>query len=502
MNAKSRVLRLASAFVLLASVIMASMPIDAQVSPTEHVYYGYVPPSTDIAAGETAESNRPAPGEVDEIIRGTVTNYTVPSGVAILDIAGLVDGTTIEIWDIYANQRIHSATVNRLEKKFFYIPFGTFFKIIASNRIAALLNGGSSVFEPEGWDGGISTFYPAVTGGFRGKEFIFNAAPGTHPYGYSMDVVGYNFYLFALQEADWSLSDAADVWSTSDHLGQRRIRTIILQSRKHHLEYHNGAGHDVVYRLTTSGDAEVLSCATGGYIVVPAITGGYIGRLFYAPVTATWGLASEHAATFIVVPLEEGQVTIYDRDLKVVATRSFTASDVEDRNYWYHSLGLGRFDLIVESTGDVAFMVGETEGMAEIGYLGDDIAFIGSKPGQEIRFYAPTMAVVFAPEPLTISIDDGVPVEMAKDEFKLLESGVHSISADKHVIVEILAAGEDWDNWGSYLIEPDDIDVSFDVPQGFVSKPVDYTMYIAAAVIGIVVVLAVLMMRRRRARQV
>jgi len=83
-----------------------------------------------------------------------------------------------------------------------------------------------------------------------------------------------------------------------------------------------------------------------------------------------------------------------------------------------------------------------------------------------------------------------------------LESGVHSISADKHVIVEILAAGEDWDNWGSYLIEPDDIDVSFDVPQGFVSKPVDYTLYIAGAVIGIIVVLAVLMMRRRRPSRV
>jgi len=438
---------------------------------------------------------------VDELLGGTKINYTVPSGVAILDVVGFEDGTSIEIWDIYANQKIESTTLDKLEKEMFYIPVGTFFKIEASERIGALLVGGSMVFDPEDWNAGTSTFYPSVTGGFRGREFVFTAAPGTHPYGYSMDVQGYNFYLFAVEETDWALSDAIEAWDAGGHLAQRGTRTTMLQSRMHHLENHNGAGNDVVFFLSTSGDTELLCCATGDYVVVPAVTGGYIGKLFYAPTTATWGSASEHSASFVVVPLEEGTVTIYDLGMNQIASRVFTASDVENMDHWYHGFGLGRFDLVAESTGDIAFMVGETEGIAEIDYLGDDIAFIGSRPNQEIRFFVPTMAVVFAPEALMISIDGGAPIQMAKDAFSLLESGVHSLSADKHVIVEVVAAGDDLDGWGSYLIEPLDMDASFEVPEGFKAKAVDNTMYIAAAAVAVVVVVVVVVfvMRRRGA---
>ncbi len=496
MDRRFKALIIVAVLALLVGVFLSSNPVNAQAS-AEHVYYGFVPPSTDIAA-ELEIDDVPRPGEVDELLGGTKINYTVPSGVAILDIVGFEDGTSINIWDIYANQKIESATIDRLEKKMFYMPVGTFFKVEASHRIAALLAGGSLVFDADDWNAGTSTFYPSVTGGFRGKEFIFTAAPGTHPYGYSMDVQGYNFYLFAVEEADWALSDAIEAWGADGHLASRGTRTTMLQSRMHHLELNNGAGNDVVFFLSTSGDTELMCCATGDYVVVPALTGGYIGKMFYAPTTATSGSASEHSASFIVVPLEEGTVTIYDRDLNVIATNTFTSTDVEDMNYWYHGFGLGRFDLIAESTGDIAFMVGETEGIAEIDYLGDDITFIGSRPNQEIRFFAPTMAVVFAPEALTISIDGGPPIQMAKDAFSLLESGVHSVSADRHVIVEVLAAGDDWDSWGSYLVEPIDIDASFEIPGGFEAKAVDYTMYIAAAVVAVVVVVVVVFVMRRR----
>jgi len=503
LNKRNNILIISAITVLLGCMILTLTPRNVQAAATEHVYYGYVPPSTDVVQWPTLEGGRP--GEVDEVINGVKINYTVPSGVAILDIVGLADGTMIEIWDLYANQRLHSAMLNKFEKKFFYIAFGTFFKIVASERVAALLNGGGNVFiygEVSQWPGGgTSTFYPAVTGGFRGREFIFNAAPPTHPYAYSVDMIGYNFYLMALEETDWTLKDSVEVWSTSEHLRQRGRRTILLQSRVEHLGVHGGVGNDVVYHLTTTGDVEVSCCALGDFIAVPAITGGYVGRLFYAPLAVTLEEAGRTAA-FIVIPLEEGEVRIYDRDLNMKATHSFTASDVEDREHWYYNLGVGKFDLIAESTGDITFMVGQTEGTAEIGYLGDDITFIGSKPDQEIRFYAPTMAILFAPEALTVTIDGSAPVQMVKDDFRLLESGVHSISADKHVIVEVLAAGSAWDDWGSYLIEPADVDVSFEAPEGFLSKPVDYTMYIAGAVVAVIVVLAAFMMRRRRAKQV
>jgi len=500
-------------YILMISAIMTltlTLAVtNAQVSTDEHVYYGYVPPSTDVYnPGVSTEA--PAPETeartVQEIIKGILVDYFVPTRMTILDVIGLQDGTSIEIWDIFADQKINSTTINKFEKKVFFIPIGTFFKIVASARIGALLNGGASVYEPDGREeppGGTSTFYPAVTGGFRGKEFIFNAAPPTHAIAYSTDRIGYNFYLMDLEETDWQLSDSVQGWSSSGHLPQRGTKTLLLQSRTYyHAAAHGGAGTNVVFHLTTSSDVEVsCCCGLSDFVAVPAITGGYVGKLFYAPVSVTFEAAGRTAA-FIAVPLEEGEVKIYDKDLNVMATHSFTASDVSDRHFWYYDLGVGRFNLIAESTGDITFMVGQTEGTAEIGYLGDDITFIGSKPNQEIRFYAPTMAVIFASEDLTITIDGNAPMQMAGDDFRLLDSGVHSISADKHVIVEVLAAGSGWNNWGSYLIEPADVDVSFEAPEGFLSKPVDYTIYIAGAVVAVVVVLAVFMMRRRRPRQV
>lgn len=490
MRVQSDVFTVATLFCLLVCIIASLVPAEAQVSSSEHVYYGHVPPQTGVF------------GWVDELISGSVTDYNVSFGYVILDVVGLEDGTSIEVWDIFLNQMIHSSVIERFEKKVIYIYAGTFFKIRSSKRIAALLNGGFNVFNFYFSDpAGASTFYPAVTGGFRGREFIFNAAPGTHPQGYSADRVGYNFYLMALEEADWSLSDRVEGWSTGGHLAPRGKRSMTLQSRVTHQGYHGGAGYDVVFQLSTSGDVEVSCCALGDFVAVPAITGGYVGRLFYAPIAVTMEEAGRTAA-FIVVPLEEGGVTIYDTELNVIATRTFTESEVENMEYWYHELGIGRFDLIAESTGDVTFMVGQTEEVADIDHLGDDITFIGSRPNQEIRFYAPTRAVIFAPENLTVTIDGGAPIQIAKDEFRLLDAGVHSVVADKHVIVEILAAGSFWDDWGSYLIEPADLDVSFQAPEDFLTGQLNYTTYVAAAAVAVILMLAFILLKRRRGRRI
>lgn len=484
---------MAFGYLLLLAFLTPDLNVQPQAPPLfTHVYYGYVPPTSRIAEFEGADA-----GGVDEISRGVVVNYTVPDNVAILDVVGISDNTRFEIWDIYANQLIASSGVNRLEKKHFYIPSGTFFKLASSGRVAAMLSGGANVFEPEGSVGGTSAFYPSTTGGFRGREFIFAAAPGTHPYAYSKDRIGYNFYLFALQDTDWSLADAANIWSTNGHLAQRETRTTILQSRKHRLEYHNGAGNDVVYSLTTSGDVEVSCSALGDYLVVPALTGGFIGKVFYAPLSVTLE-ESGRTGWVIVVPLEEGRVVVYDKGLNTIAEHSFTSSDVENRQFWYYNLGVGRFDLLIESSGNVVVFVGQTQQMAELEYLGDDVTFLGARPGQEVRFYAPTMAVLFAPEDLEVRIDGGAPLQMKRDSFRLLEPGVHSVSADKHVVVQVLASSTGWYDWGSYLIETADLDVSFEAPEGLLSKPLDVTLYWGIAAVVVVAAVALVFLRRRK----
>jgi hypothetical protein len=97
-------------FLTIESAILPSLSYNT----SEHVYYGYVPPTTDVAGGEGDY-----PREVDELIKGTVISYTVPSGVAILDVVGLEDNTYIEIWDIYSNVILYSEVINKLEKSSF-----------------------------------------------------------------------------------------------------------------------------------------------------------------------------------------------------------------------------------------------------------------------------------------------------------------------------------------------------------------------------------------------
>ncbi|MEM1543208.1 MAG: hypothetical protein QXU09_04275 [Thermoproteota archaeon] len=482
----------AVAIVLIVLLFLITPISICATSSYEHVYYGYVPPTTNIP-------------QVAELIKGESVNYTVPEGVAILDVVGLDDGTYIEIWDIYTNVKIASDIVNKFEKKFFYIPAGSFFKLVSSKRVAALLCGGFDVFESDSEVvGGTSTFYPAVTGGFRGREFIFVAAPPFYGYAYHIDKIGHNFNLLALEKVDFTLSDSIEGWSTSGRLEQRGSFSILLQARRKITDYQNGAGRDVVFHLTTTGDVVVCCSALDDFIAVPALTGGYVGKTFYVAANQPVKGQEGRSISFIILPLEECKVTVYNLDLEILAEKTFTSSDVANINYWFHSLGTtGRFKIIVQSTGDICFMVGQTTGIADIKYLGDDITFIGARPDQEIRFYAPTMAILFAPEDLTATID-GSTVQMRKDEFRLIESGPHTVKANKHIIVQILASGSSgWISWGSYLIEPLDLDITFEeLPYSFFEKKQDLTTYyiIAAIATTIAAVILVLRLKIRRVR--
>lgn len=64
---------------------------------TEHVYYGYVPPSTDLN-NPNAPSEQPNEARrVEEIIKGQSKDYYAPSSSAILDIVALKDNAEVEI---------------------------------------------------------------------------------------------------------------------------------------------------------------------------------------------------------------------------------------------------------------------------------------------------------------------------------------------------------------------------------------------------------------------
>jgi hypothetical protein len=395
--------------------------------------------------------------------------------------------------------------LNRFEKHTYFIQNGMFFKVVSSKRVLAQLLGGSrfgltDTGNPP-YDAGGQTFYPSVEGGFRGREFVFVTATVSQAGGQRPDLAGDNFFLLALEKADWSLSDLPGKWTYEGTTEQRDIKRMLLLCYLDANYFYppKGPGFDTRFYLKANGDVMLSSTSAWTFMAVPAVTGGFRGKLFFTPSHMTFPEEGTIMG-LVVVPLEAGKVTVYKRDdMSVVAEREFSDIDVSDNAYWYLKLGKGRMELIVQSTGDVTLMAGSTRFNEDISYLGDDITFMGSRPNQEIRFYAPTSAVVFAPQDTTATID-GVTRTMKRDEFKQLDEGVHSVKADGYLIVEILGASDGWAAWQSYLVSPLDVAKSYEVPQGFVETGggANVLMYVGVAAVAVVVLVAVAVLRRRR----
>lgn len=471
---------------LITALLIALASPRAPAKPEQHVYYGYVPPSSDL------------PG-LDELVEGVKINFTVPAGYALLDVTAYEDGTEVKIYDIVSGALINSTTLNALGKATFFVPYGLYFKVVSNKRVGVLLTGGTYAYDP-GYFSGVATFYPTVGGGFRGKHYVFMPAPATHQYGYTADLVHHNLYVFALEDTSIQLKDRVGKFETGESIGRRGVYRAVLQSRVNHGGVSAAVGYDSVFTMTSEGEVIASSAALGEVLYVPAITGGYVGTLFWVPNHATYQQTGR-SAVLVVVPLEPCKVTVYRRDdLSVLAEHTFTDTDVAENKYWFVSFGIGRFDLIIASTGSITVMAAQTYG-GDItpDFIGDGITFLGTRPGQEVRFFTPSTAIVFSPEDQRATID-GETKELKADRFIILGSGVHSVKGTGHLIIQVLAPGIGWQKWGGYLIEPLDVDASYPEVPELLEKGMPITTYAAIAVVVVAVVAAVIVLGRRRRR--
>ncbi len=480
----SRYVKLYS-LITIFSLLVTTTLLSTRYSTAQYryVYYGFVP---------TASSDM---GNVIELVDGVVSNFTPPSGHAILDIVGTEDNTKVEVYDILNKRVIAEFTIDRLKKETLFIPYGTFFRVSSDKRVAAYLFGGS------GYPGyGSDTFYLSVDGGFIGKEFIFLASTMTD--SYSAERRGVNLWMYGIESSDYKIVDSSGFEVGTGHVDMHGSKGSFLACRVAFGDEIAGAGNSIIFDVSTSGDVLTACLTSSGLMAVPAVTGGFVGRLFVVPAFLS---LDEPGATvmLIVVPLEAGEVKVYDESLREMLSHTFSDSDVAQMKFWYHNLGKTRRTLLIKSTCDITVMVGNTLVSEDIDHLGDDITFLGTKPNQEVRFYAPTMAVVFAPKECD-AIIDGVSQHLVADNFVLLEKGVHSVKANTSLIIEVLATPGTWDHWGNYLISPDDVDIEYTPPEGFgEARGGGLSMTMIGGIVVVVVIVVLVgyaFMRRRRRR--
>ena len=513
----------AAIFLTVLAIFLIPLSALSSASP-EHVYYGYVPVGTD--AGDINAGNEPAGLQrrnIEELVNGERFNFTPPGETALLDVIGIQDDTNVEIWDILAKEKLESKTINRLEKWTAFIKFGTFFKVIADKRVSVYQNGGCSFYGGTSglWGDGDMTFYPSDDGGFIGKKFTF--IPPTFPNAYITYYLGSNFLCTALEDTTVTIYDSTGGKVFGFDLKQGASLPYNqgrLVARHNKGDQTHGGGDSIIFHAESTGLVAIRTLNHRSFLAVQAATGGFVGKLFVTPATLA---VDEPGAeeVLIIVPIEAGQVSVYDNKMNLLAEKQFSQADVDGKAYWYHSLGKTSQTAIIKATCRITVLEGSTYIPPELGKttigiedLGSNIAYMGARANEETRFYVPTTAVVFAPEDLTAEID-GETKTLKEDEFVLLDGGVHSVTSDHEMIIQLNCAGNImrlviwggerwvggetgevqevrqvyWTDWGSYLITVEDMKKTFEVPEGFgeaAAGGMDWTMIIAAVVVVVV----------------
>ena len=449
---------------------------------------------------------------------------------ARLDVVGISDGTKVEVYNLTGRKLLADGTLDRMELMTVYLgreatnlkspPFGgTYFKVVSDKLVAVCISG---VRE----DYGFSTFYPGVGGGFVDEEFIFMANP---TWGMSLaDVPEKNFYqvIFALEDSHVEIYTENGTNVANLDLKANAVGKAFLEAWS-------------VYRVISTGRIMIGGLSTESFVQLPSATGGFVGRAFYGSLPGH--IHSEPGRTdkqsWIVLAEENGEISVYDMRKpewqislsgpefkKNVEENKLLFCSAENTSYTTAKTGTiySSVPLRIDSTCDASILLGKGGYhwgtnwlLTEPELMGDDLSIAGARAGETFSFYAPTRAVLFAPQSLTITVDDLL-VSLREDEYLDLYAGVHKIMSDGPVIVEILglashSLGDDvqmykdtltwyvYDSWGTYLLSVQGLEATFPSPPEVGTGIVAILLYggigVAILVFGLVLLIIV---RRRR----
>ncbi|MEM1989040.1 MAG: hypothetical protein QXX99_07485 [Candidatus Bathyarchaeia archaeon] len=405
---------------------------------------------------------------------------------AYIDIVGIEDNTNFQIYDLKTKDIIARGTVNKMQNSRIIIPPFTYFKVVSNKMTVVLLRGLANITReyqvtpPEERDptGGFYTYIPSIEGSFVGKEFIFYSTGHGGVISGSVYTVDYGFVIAGYEEAEVTFyADGASIASTKVKPGE--IKVIQLRPRK------------VIYAKST-GYISIAVIQSGGTTIVPAATGGFRGKVFLTR------LAHPEAPAFLICAMENADITVYKGTMKAYEKKLRAGES------WYQPMDGGMYELVFLSTGDISLMISDLPSINRtyVYYMRDDVSFGGIRGGEELYFFTPTSAIIFAPQPTKVIID-GAERTLREDEFITLGPGFHKVKPDKTVILEILAEGQySFGAYGSYIIPLQGIEKIFPTPTIKIEEETfNPYLYVGVAGAGIAVAIsAYFLVKRRKVR--
>ncbi|MFB0504081.1 MAG: hypothetical protein ACETWE_09625 [Candidatus Bathyarchaeia archaeon] len=488
---RRRLLALLYACLLAALVALSATQITA-VAEEQYVFYGYAP-TTKGTIGLTKPSVN-----ATEFLAGGIR----------LHIIGISEGASVKVYDLTTDALLASTVIGGMEVYEVALANETFFKVVSDKMVSALLEGGA----PRIWTSshqhpaeGYSTFYPSIEGSFIGTEFVFLATKTFWVpmiYTYEEDLQCF----YGLETSHVTVYDATGGTAAEFDVDARGYSRVKLKSGE-------------VYRAVSTGNIMILATYEDAFTYLPSLTGGFAGKHFMASRPgSTWAGDKQ---TTLVVAQENSEVSAYD------LTRpgwqiAMSGPDVRDSvaagEIWFSTEIEANKPVGVESSANVAVLFGGggwgwgtsyTEPFQQPQNMGEDISFLAVDAGEEISFYAPTAAIIFATDDSMVEVD-GVAGTMEKDAYRILLEGLHKARADEPLVIEVLGdantySGVDvehaYEDWGSYLIPVQSIGLTFPEPPpiGGMGELLTYIIGGVVAVVAVVVIVVVLR-RRRRAR--
>ncbi|MFB0504079.1 MAG: hypothetical protein ACETWE_09615 [Candidatus Bathyarchaeia archaeon] len=480
-----------------ALIGLSIVQVTASPSTDEHyVFYGYAP--------------------------STIVNYTaVEEGIPVynftrfpasLNIVGINDTTQVEVYDLTSMELLASKTIDRME--LWTVQLGSretgetvpeaeeaYIKVVSDKIVAVHLGGGPGRpyhnLNLNLFVSGSLIFCPSTDGGFAGKEFIFKAMQTTwgSPHGgegWKHDI--YN--IFGIEDGHVTVFDAYGVKVAELDAAAGSFNEMSL-------------GVGAVYRIASTGRILVVGLSDYCFKYLPSLTGGFMGKHFLATVAPRL----EYHETVLVIAHEDADVSVYDttRPGWLIALQGpDVKKSLRSGEYWFDSTMKSGVPARIDSTGKISVLFGKGNGYwipdnARIQDLGDDISIAGVGSGETFGFYAPTSAIIFATQDCTVEIDD-MPIAMRQDEYYRLLPGQHTVGGNAPIIVEILGEGmaplyspygTTWCSWGSYLVSPQGLEVTYPEPPpigGFG----ELITYIAAGVAVPIIIIALILIRKKR----
>jgi len=415
-----------------------------------------------------------------------------PKAISII-VVGLQDSTKVSIYDIGGRQLLVERTINRFEVLEYNVTKELYFKIVTNKPVAAAVTGmdpriGQSQVAPTapgttlttgwfaGWGYGM-THYPSVTGSPIGNEFIIYAL-----YPQSK--------IYSLETSKISVYDARGVLIDSFTMPAYWVTDLLLSRRE-------------VYHIVSTGKIMVVIEANDAVTALPDVnTGNLVGTKFIGRPTLSRGRSFPNDillpnGSYVIYAYENVVVDVYDLlGQKVLYTHTIAKGE-----YFYKN-DVPAIPLMFVSSGLISVWIGscrQTDGVysysIHISALGDDVWFAGGVNGREFMFFAPSYAILFAPQDVRVNID-GSERSLKADEYVRISSGFHKVTSDKTVIIQIVGLGEALDSWAQYLVSSPEVPASHPELSG--GGP-DITLIAGGgAVAAIAAIVAVMIIKRRK----